>query len=201
MINNLETPLTLLPGPIIIITFGTTNVVTHRGITFGAGISFGSHHRDIVTVVLYQDINLVLDQNHSVILANWKFTLCVFFKSLFCFVLLFNAKSILLDEQKWYYLTHSWEDGGSHTFPKGICRKINVIVRLVYELAYYDSTVQCFYHYTTRRPLKSLRKFHPPKKFYERQFRNIDKEYCFELVKSLPEKKLTLCSWAWSLNS
>ena len=23
---------------------------------------------------------------------------------------LFNAKAILLEEQKWYYLTHNWED-------------------------------------------------------------------------------------------
>ena len=52
---------------------------------------------------------------------------------------LFNAKAILLEEQLWYYLTHSWEDKGVHTFPKGICPKVNVIARLEYELAYYDS--------------------------------------------------------------
>ncbi len=49
----------------------------------------------------------------------------------------------------WYYLTYSWEDMGSHTFPKGICPKVNVIVRLEFELAYYDSTVHRFNHYTT----------------------------------------------------
>ena len=32
---------------------------------------------------------------------------------------LFNAKAILLEEQWWYNLTHSWEDKGVHTFPKG----------------------------------------------------------------------------------
>ena len=37
----------------------------------------------------------------------------------------FNAK-----EQQWYYLTHSWEDEGVHTFHRGICPKVNVIVRL-----------------------------------------------------------------------
>ena len=37
--------------PIIIITFGTTNIVMHNGITFGAGIGIGSGDRDIVTVV------------------------------------------------------------------------------------------------------------------------------------------------------
>ena len=51
---------------------------------------------------------------------------------------------------KWYYLTHSWEDKGVHTFPKGICPKGNVIARLEYELAYYDFAVNRFNHYTTR---------------------------------------------------
>ena len=37
-----------------------------------------------------------------------------------------NAKAILLEKQKWYYLTHSWEDKGVHAFPKGICFKLNV---------------------------------------------------------------------------
>ena len=38
-----------------------------------------------------------------------------------------------------------------HTFPKGICSKVNVMARLEYELAYYDFTV---HHFTPRR--------HPP---------------------------------------
>ena len=42
--------------PIIIITFGTTNVVLQNGITFGIGIIVGSRDRDIVTEVLSQDI-------------------------------------------------------------------------------------------------------------------------------------------------
>ena len=63
---------------------------------------------------------------------------------------LFNVKAILQEEQLWYYLTHSWEDKGVHTFPKGICPKVNVIARLEYELAYYDSAVHRFNHYTTR---------------------------------------------------
>ena len=61
---------------------------------------------------------------------------------------LFNAKAILIEEQ--YYLTHSWEDKGVHTFPKGICTKGNVIARLEYELAFYDSAGHRFNHYTTR---------------------------------------------------
>ena len=52
---------------------------------------------------------------------------------------LFNAKTIPLEEHSWYYLTHSWEDNGVHTFPKGIWPKVIVIARLEYELAYYDS--------------------------------------------------------------
>ena len=55
-------------------------------------------------------------------------------------------------KQKWYYLTHSWEDKGFHTFPKGICPKVNVIARLEYELAYYDFAVHHFNYYTTRTP-------------------------------------------------
>ena len=49
------------------------------------------------------------------------------------------------------------EDKGVHTFPDGICPKVNVIARLEYELAYYDSEVHHFNHYTTRT-------FPPPQK-------------------------------------
>ena len=66
--------------------------------------------------------------------------------------MLFDVKAILQEEQSWYYLIYRWEDKGVHTFPKGICPKVNVIARLEYELAYYDSTVHRFNHYTTRSP-------------------------------------------------
>ena len=39
-----------------------------------------------------------------------------------------------------------------YTFPKGICPKVNIIVWLEYQLAYYDSAVYRFNHYTTRTP-------------------------------------------------
>ena len=39
-----------------------------------------------------------------------------------------------------------------HAFPKGICPKVNVIAQLEYELAYYDSAVHLFNHYTTKTP-------------------------------------------------
>ena len=42
--------------------------------------------------------------------------------------------------------------GRVHIFPKGICPKENVIVRLEFELAYYDSALQCFSHYITSTP-------------------------------------------------
>ena len=65
---------------------------------------------------------------------------------------LFTAKAILLEEQSWYDLNHSWEDKGLHTFPKDICLKANVIAQLEYELAYYNSAVHRFNHYITRTP-------------------------------------------------
>ena len=73
------------------------------------------------------------------------FGLVSLFNGIATFFMLFNAK-----EQ--YYLTHSWEDKGVHTFPMEICPKVNVIARLEYELAYYDSAVDRFNHYTTRTP-------------------------------------------------
>ena len=48
---------------------------------------------------------------------------------------LFNAKAILWEELQRFYLTHSGEDMGVHTFHKGIYPKVNVIARLEYELA------------------------------------------------------------------
>ena len=39
-----------------------------------------------------------------------------------------------------------------HTFPKCICPKVDVIARMDFELACYDSAVQCFKHNATMRP-------------------------------------------------
>ena len=47
---------------------------------------------------------------------------------------------------------------GVHTFPKGICPKVNVIARLEYELTYNDSAVHRFNHYTTRTPPQKVSK-------------------------------------------
>ena len=62
----------------------------------------------------------------------------------------FNPKSFLRKEQ--YYLTHSWQDKGIHTFANGICPKVNVIARLKFELTYYESKVERFNPDTTMTP-------------------------------------------------
>ena len=50
------------------------------------------------------------------------------------------AKTILLEEQKWYYLTHSWENKWVHTFPMSICPKLSIIVRRDFEHAIQQSS-------------------------------------------------------------
>ena len=49
---------------------------------------------------------------------------------------LFNANVILVEEQLWYDLTHSWEDKGVQSFPKGI--GVNVIVWLEFKLTHFE---------------------------------------------------------------
>ena len=56
-----------------------------------------------------------------------------------------------------YYLTNCWKDKEVHTFPKGICPKVNVIARLEFEFANYDSVVHQFNHYATRAKSKRER--------------------------------------------
>ena len=67
---------------------------------------------------------------------------------------LFNAKAILLEEQRWCYLTHSREDKGVYIFSKGIGPKVNVIAQLEFELACYDFADHRFNHYTTGTTVK-----------------------------------------------
>ena len=67
---------------------------------------------------------------------NWHISLCWLL-----------TKSTLLEEQWQYYLTRSREDKGVHT--KCICPKINITVRLEFELAYYKSAIHRFNHYIT----------------------------------------------------
>ena len=64
--------------------------------------------------------------------------------------MVFDARAIFVEEQLWYYLTHSWEDKGVHAYPKGICEIMKMIAWLEFELAYYDIAVQHISHYTSR---------------------------------------------------
>ena len=58
-------------------------------------------------------------------------------------ILNFQGSTTILNAYKkcllWYYLTQRWED---KEVPEGIFLKKNVIARLEFELAYYDSAVQ-----------------------------------------------------------
>ena len=61
----------------------------------------------------------------------------------------FNVKAIPR-KQLWYFLTHSWmEEGFFHTAPKGISLKVNVIVRLDFQLDHSDVAVQYVIDQTT----------------------------------------------------
>ena len=83
--------------------------------------------------------------------------LIVVFNRISTFLGYLMPKPVILEGQQWYYLTHSWENKGFHTFPDGICPKVNVIVRLKFELAYYNSAVQRFNQYTSGIPPLCMR--------------------------------------------
>ena len=44
-------------------------------------------------------------------------------------------------------------DKGVHTFPKGISSKVNVTMRLEFELIYFGVAVQHFSHYATKEEI------------------------------------------------
>ena len=57
-----------------------------------------------------------------------------------------------------YSITDTWEWYKEvHAFPKGISPKVNVIARLVLELAYWDITFQCVSHYAMEIPSYSFK--------------------------------------------
>ena len=62
------------------------------------------------------------------------------------------AKAILVEEQKWYYLTYCLWDKGDHIFVNGFSPKVNVIARLGFELAYLEAIVKHFSFYTRGTP-------------------------------------------------
>ena len=68
---------------------------------------------------------------------------------------LFNTKSILVEEQQWYDLTYIWDDKQVDSFFKGIGPKVNVIERLLFELADYGVAVEHFSHFTSETPFPS----------------------------------------------
>ena len=105
-------------------------------------MSYTGYSFEMGVLPLYRDVISVFYN------PSWLVGLVSLFNGISTLFRLFNAKAILLEEQ--YYLTHSWEDKEVHIFPKGICPKVNIIAWLENELAYYDSVVHRFNHYTTR---------------------------------------------------
>ena len=63
---------------------------------------------------------------------------------------LFNAKATFVEEEQWYYLSYCWVNKGVYTFPKGISPKVNTMVRLEFELAYYEAVAQHFRYYASK---------------------------------------------------
>ena len=87
------------------------------------------HHQMQFRVTSRTQWDLTPLQRDTINVFILRFGLVSLFNGISTLFRLFNAKAILLEEQKWYYLTHSWEDKGVRTFPKGICPKVNVIAR------------------------------------------------------------------------
>ena len=79
---------------------------------------------------------------------NWWFLCLMAYQVFLCYLMPSHSprRTVVV------LFNHSWEDKGVHTFPKGICPKVNVIARLEYELAYYDSAVHRLNHYTRGHP-------------------------------------------------
>ena len=50
---------------------------------------------------------------------------------------LFNAKTILMEEQWWYYQIHIYKDKGIYTFLNGMRLKMNIKVQLGKKLDYF----------------------------------------------------------------
>ena len=71
----------------------------------------------------------------------YRFGLVSLFNDISTFVGYLMPKQFSSNNSSGAILTHSWEEKGVHIFPKGIWPKVNVIARLEYELAYYNSAV------------------------------------------------------------
>ena len=69
---------------------------------------------------------------------------------------LFDAKIILVEDPKWYYLTHCREDNKIHTFSKSISSKVSVIAQLEFKIVYFKTAVQHFSRYAMGSPRKYM---------------------------------------------
>ena len=65
---------------------------------------------------------------------------------------IFDAKTILIEEKEWSYLTNSWGYKGVHSFHKDINQKVSVIAWLEFEHTYSETAVQHFNNYTKGTP-------------------------------------------------
>ena len=63
-------------------------------------------------------------------------------------------QAIFVEEQWWYYLTHTWGGGDKevHASPKGSSPNVNLSAILEFELTYHDVAVQHISNYATRIP-------------------------------------------------
>ena len=75
----------------------------------------------------YKESNMIVIKKKNGF-KDLRFGLVSLFNGISTLFRLFNAKAILLEEKLRYYLNHSWEDKGVHTFPMGICPKVNVLL-------------------------------------------------------------------------
>ena len=67
--------------------------------------------------------------------------------------LLHNLDQAARDIGLYVNIDKSWEDKGVHTFPKGICPKVNIIVQLEFKFMCFNFADYRSNHYTTGIPL------------------------------------------------
>ena len=65
--------------------------------------------------------------------------------------LVFNAKTIFLENQKLYHLIHTWGNKGFIILPIKL-HLVNVIASSAFQLTYYDIPAQLVYHFVTDTP-------------------------------------------------
>ena len=63
-----------------------------------------------------------------------------------------HLKAILLEEQLWHYLIHTWGDKWVHTFFEGVSSKVNIIALRGFKVALYNIAVKLVSHYIIESP-------------------------------------------------